>query len=62
MQFIVWTFLRAPSLQNQPLYKRHGHRTVSWKLQISVMFAGHEAVIHTEMCAFTEKLCALSTW
>ena len=28
------SFFRAPSLQNQPLYMRHCHRTVSWELQI----------------------------
>ena len=33
-RFIVWSFLGAPSLLNQPLYMRHCHRIVLWELQI----------------------------
>ena len=43
-----WSFLGASSVLNQPLY------TVPWELQICFMFAGHEVVIHIEMCAVSE--------
>ena len=48
-------FSEPLSLWNQPLYMRHCYRTVRQNCRFECfMFAGHEAVIHIEMCAVSE--------